>query len=659
MRCKYLAVSAISLMSATQAFGQANDPFLLGAIFLGTDATAADGEISVNNQDLTRNNPTDLQDVFKSQPAVQVGSSIPVYQKIFVNGVEENNLSITIDGARQNSRIFHHAATTYIDPELLRAVRVDPGVAPADAGPGAMGGAIAFETKEVYDLLAPGRNSGGRVSSEFQSNGASLANSLALYGRPSSFEYLFFGKRASSGDVRRDGAGADINGSETDLSSGLAKFALNLEDGSRLEMSYESVKDDAQRPNRPDFAALPRRGVLNDGTRKVSINRRSAVITYAGHGYNLVWNPTIQLAGNATDLFTGPFAGEAGAYAGESTSLTGKAQNEFSLPGGTLTAGVDFYRDAVDIAGEGAASHFAEEKAGNVGIFAQGRIDLTERLRMSDGLRYDHQTFEGVDGTKYNNGGFSASLAADYDVADRVTLSVGASRIWGGIALAESFLFDTGWTYPESIDPVTSQNIYLGFKADIGNGYDLSGKVFRTNIENARTLYESTGTETHGASPGDTSDLDAEGFELGAGYDWGLGFARLAYASVSAEVNGFDADSHSGRYLTTPLGNTLVLEAVHTFYDIGLTVGPDIQHTMGRDITYPGAPSGKTEDYTVLNAFAEYKPEHMNGMTLRLGISNLFNEDYSESATYGQEFGAITPLKEPGRTITAKLIFVF
>ena len=171
MRFYSLTVSTIALLSATQALGQAEDPFVLGTIFLGSDATEADGEIGLSNDDLTRINPTDLQDEFKSQPTIQVGSSLPVSQKIYVNGVEENNLNVTIDGARQNNRIFHHSATTYIDPELLRAVRVDPGVAPADAGPGAKAGAIAFETKDVDDLLPEGRSVGGRVSGEFQDTG--------------------------------------------------------------------------------------------------------------------------------------------------------------------------------------------------------------------------------------------------------------------------------------------------------------------------------------------------------------------------------------------------------------------------------------------------------------------------------------------------------
>lgn len=136
MKKTTFVAAVTATFTASIANAQATEPFVLGTIFLGSDATTT---IGIENEDLTRTNPADLQDVFKTEPTISVGSSLAVSQKIYVGGVEENNLNVTIDGARQNNRIFHHTATTYIDPELLKAVRVDAGVAPADAGPGARG----------------------------------------------------------------------------------------------------------------------------------------------------------------------------------------------------------------------------------------------------------------------------------------------------------------------------------------------------------------------------------------------------------------------------------------------------------------------------------------------------------------------------------------
>ncbi len=642
--------SALAIISATQAFGQAGEPFHLGTIFIGSDAT---NEIGIDNEDLTRTNPTDLQDVFATEPTVSVGSSLPISQKIYVNGVEENNLNVTIDGARQNNRIFHHSATTYIDPELLKAVRVDPGVAPADAGPAATAGAIAFETKDVDDLLDPGLTFGGTMSTEFRSNGGALTNSLALYGRSGNFDYLAFGKIANGG-LQQDGNGDDIVGSETALTSGLGKIGFNGADGSRVELSFERVKDDAERPLRADFAGI---GGGTD-TRLWTLERQNIVLTYTGADTGGIWKPTAQLAFNATDLYTGPMPGSTDAYSGKAESLTGKLENEFAVANGTITAGVDFYSDVVDITGEGTAVYFAEEKATNVGAYAQARLDLSDRFRVTTGARYDFQRFEGLDGTTYDNSGFSANIAGDYDVSDTLTISAGASRVWGGIALAESFLMDPAWTYPADIEPVTSENFYLGANATLG-AFDLNGKIFQTNIDNARNLYGGAATETFGADPGDTSDLDSKGFEIGATYNWSSGFARIAYANIESEIDGIDADSYTGRYLTTPLGDNLIIEVVHTFEDRALTIGADAQITFDRDGTYLGTPSGTLEGATVVNGFAEWKPQNIAGLTIRGEVNNLFDEHYTDRASYGQEFGSVTPLYEPGRSVSVLATYRF
>ncbi|MCJ7873565.1 TonB-dependent receptor plug domain-containing protein [Phaeobacter sp. J2-8] len=95
----------------------------------------ATGEVDVTSAGIALSNPADLSELFVAEPTIAVGSSIPMSQKVYVQGIEENNLAISIDGARQNNKIFHHNTTTLIDPALLKAVRIDPGVAPADAWP--------------------------------------------------------------------------------------------------------------------------------------------------------------------------------------------------------------------------------------------------------------------------------------------------------------------------------------------------------------------------------------------------------------------------------------------------------------------------------------------------------------------------------------------
>ena len=52
--------------------------------------------------------PQDMKDLFKNESSVSVGGSIPINQKVYVRGVEETAMLVTVDGARQNNKVFHY-----------------------------------------------------------------------------------------------------------------------------------------------------------------------------------------------------------------------------------------------------------------------------------------------------------------------------------------------------------------------------------------------------------------------------------------------------------------------------------------------------------------------------------------------------------------------
>src|SRR5690606_38346553 len=88
-----------------------------------TTITSAENTVSYDRDQLTKLNPKDIRDVFKRDASVSVGGSIAANQKVYVRGVEETAMAVTVDGARQNNKVFHHNTTNLIDPSLLKAVR--------------------------------------------------------------------------------------------------------------------------------------------------------------------------------------------------------------------------------------------------------------------------------------------------------------------------------------------------------------------------------------------------------------------------------------------------------------------------------------------------------------------------------------------------------
>ena len=632
-----------------------------------TGAEGDVGETVIGPEQLERINPIDIADVFREEPGVQVGSSLPMSQKVYVHGVEETNLAVSIDGARQNNKVFHHNATNLIDPSILKAVDVDAGIAPADAGPGALAGSINYETKDAIDLLAPDQSLGGFVTSTYNFNSDTVTTGLSAYGKHEGFEFLgyfTFGK----GDEFVGGNGHEVGGTKTDILSGLGKIAYETEDGHRFELSHDRVVDDAPRPFRPNAGFVDTGRPWEPRVRDFKMDRQNTVLTYTTTQPDGWWDPTFMLSYSKTEVDTTAYACPRGCpppsipvtypSIGETSSFNGKFQNKFSFDIGNVVAGIDFYSDRAELDAESTVLRFSDsgrEKATNVGIYAQARLEPWDRTRLSFGARADHQWFTGVTGAEFDNGGLSANISGEYDLTDFLTAKAGYSHVWAGIPLTENFVINPAWDYgADGPEPVTADNFMIGLEAHNG-GFSAEVSLFRTEIDNARVpLYAYSGA-VPAPFPGALAanrarDMVSEGVEIGAGYESADSAVKLKYAHIDVKVDGKDADSDLGNYLATPVGDIFTLTAQHTFRDWNLTIGGDLEY----------APQYKTYDeYKVVNLFAEWKPEQWENFSFRAELRNLFDENYSNRATYGQEFGNVTPLYEPGRSflLTAKATF--
>jgi len=602
------------------------------------------GQITITREDLERKNPQNLQEVFSGQPTIRVGSSVPMSQKVYVDGVEETNLSVSIDGSRQNNKVFHHNGTTLIDPALLKVVRVDAGVAPADAGPGALAGSIAYETKDVGDFLTDdGVGAFGKTT--FNTNGSSLTTNVAGYGRHQGLEALGFLTYGKGGKYKA-GNGRKVDGTETDIISGLGKAAVQTDGGSRFQASYERVYDDAPRPFRANVGSISGRPAWEPRVRDYTLDRQNLVFTYTDAMPTDLWNPKAVIAYGRTDIetpiFTRPVGTSTvpGRYPGEgaTSSFNGKLENTFAFRLGTVTTGTDFY---VDRANYEDRTMSATEKARNNGLYGQARLAPLDRLRLSFGLRGDRQVFEGTTGEDWTNSGVSYNASGEFDLLpEYLTAKAGFSRGWGGVQLAENFIMNPAWRYGAGPQAVTARNGTVGLEARY-DGFTAEGRVFRTRLDDARAARFAAGSANL------ARDVESKGYEVGLGYAWTGGFVRAKYADIDVTIDGQPADSDTGTYLATPIGQVLTFGGAHTVRSWNLTFGADVEIVLDYDKVQAGQKPLK--GYQTVNLFVEHRlPEHAN-LALRADVRNLFDETYADRATYGQEFGTVTPLYQPGR----------
>ncbi|SIQ48311.1 hemoglobin/transferrin/lactoferrin receptor protein [Rhizobium sp. RU35A] len=629
--------------AATNDAAPADGATVLDKIHVTGERTATSvSSVNIGAEQLEARNPDSIADVFRDEAGVSVGSSIPTSQKVYVNGLEETTLAVTIDGSRQNNRVFHHNATNLIDPSLLKAVDVDAGIAPADAGPGALAGSIAYETKDVKDLLSED-GFGGMVSETYNSNSRTFTTGLGGWGMQDGFEFLGF-LNYGKGSNYEAGNGAEVRGTETNLLSGLGKFAYEADSGDRFEISHERVRDDAERPYRANASAVTTGRPWEPRYRNYKLDRDNTVFTYTDTTPEGWWDPTIRLAYShssvKTPIFYDAGGGVGASYAGqgESGSLNGKVENKFTLENGTVVAGLDFYSDRIEL-DTAVNTEDARERARNVGIYSQARLEPLDAMRLSFGGRADKQWFEGTTGQEWDHQGLSGNASVEYDLTSFLTAKAGASHVWAGIPLAEAFIMNPAWNYGSSGPEVTTANNVMAGLEFHHDGYTAGANLFRNRISDARVAKWAS------ASANLNYDVETHGFEISTGYDWIDGFIKVKYAHIEAEIDGKPADSDTGNYLTTPVGNIITVSAAHIFADWGLRIGTDMEFA-------PEYKDGATTyaSYQVVNLYTEWKPEQLPHMTFRAEVQNLFNETYASRATYGQEFGNVTPLYEPGRT---------
>ncbi|MTH78498.1 TonB-dependent receptor [Paracoccus aestuariivivens] len=611
------------------------DPLVMRA--RDDDGNAADRGTSeyVADAELDRARMGDLKDLFAGIASVSVGGAIPVAQKIFVNGVDMLNLSVTVDGVMQNNRIFHHVSANAFDPGLMKFVRVDAGVAAADAGPNAMAGAVVMETVDAGDILAEGRNIGGNIRLSYADNGQTFGRSGTLAGRYGGFEWLGYLKSAT-GDDYETGAGDTVEGSAADLQSGLLKFAYETEDGHRFELSGQRMQDNALRPYRANFVSDGRPFPL----RNYDTDRRTYALSYQNTQAEGIWDPRVVIGYSEVDIGVAqPLEPELGTSRGLNKTTSVTIENRFHLSAtDSVTAGLDYYDR--DSRYRDDASGDVTESAENIGIYAQARLEPSDRLSVSFGARWDRQDFTGTSGWQDSYSGFSGNASLSYAVTETLKLRGGISSVFGGVTLEDNFIFNPDWDY-SGLKAARAENYTLGFDYESGD-LTVDGELFLTRIDDARvSSFRENGN----------ADAESRGFNLGLGYGWGDGFLRASYSYSTFEVNGTGTDSYAAVDLGAPLGGILALEVQHTPSGSAFTFGGSIEAAQAYDDQEVDADQG-IPGYGVLNLFTEYASASVEGLVIRGQIDNLFDKEYADRATYGQDYSSVTPLYEPGRTVS-------
>jgi len=568
-------------------------------------------------------------------------------------------LAVSIDGARQPGNVWHHNGNLTLDPMFLKSVEVDPGVTAADAGFGAAAGAIRYETVDAIDLLKSGKNLGGTAILGYDSNGQTFKTTLSGYGK-SDKGIDFLGMVSSAnGEDYEGGDGEEQRGTEADLLSGMIKLAYESENGHRFAYSSDYSKDDAERLLRLNLG--PIRGTYQFNETKAT--RWTNTFRYTSTRPTGAFDPEILVYTNQTDLrrpksWTRP----SGDFNSDVDSIGGKAQNTFTLDNGTITAGLDAYHNEINIERFYDTSltglpmaNLAEEESLGAGLYVQARIDTTDRLALSGGLRVDYQDFDSVDDQEFTDSGFSPNLTIEYNLGQGFGILAGYSYNWLGLEQGEPALYHArDFIYDEGLDSAHAENYKLGLTYK-QSALNASITYFDTTLTNP-VMYDYTLNTGYGIRI-NGEDINSKGVDLALNYSWDTGRAGIKYTYTDVTYD--DNLASPGLYVVVPVGNILTLSIDQALPSYNLKVGGDLQYAQTfDDKEFLAQGFLAMDNYTVVNTYADWTPASVDGLTFRLEVNNIFDEDYANRGTYPNT-AFIQETLSPGRSfaLTAKYNF--
>lgn len=596
------------------------EPVALDTIQVTADREAeSDADSVVDAKSIERFLSADLEDIFAGEPEVSVGSSVGVAQKVYVRGLEDPLLNVSVDGATQAGVLFHHTGRIAVDPDLLKRVEVDTGAGKATAGAGALGGAIRFITKDPEDLLREGENVGALVKLGSFSNTKGYSASTTIFGRLNDQWSTLVSVNQSDHERYEDGNGDEVPGTDARQQLGMAKLVGHFANGQTLRLSHEIRNDEGERPQRPQW-------VVSSFNKLYDLDGRRDTTTL-NYGVAPEGNPWLdaevtlyqtesEVEQNVEDRW--------GRYFGFSRSIGGDVRNISRLGEHSVTYGVDYREDKVN-AGY-AADKRAEEESGDVlGIYLQADVWLTQQLLLSTGARYDDYNLRDNNDQTFSEDAVSPNASLAWHALDGLTLKAGYAEAFRGPMPHDAFKFERAQNDPD-LKGEKAKNTEVGFDYVYQN-FTLSAEVYRSEVKDAIAdalfgpkIYQNIG------------DLESDGYRISTGYQWNALSAGLSFHSNDAEVDGQPLTVYEHNLLGNTIGDTWVTDLAYV-WSHNLEFGWQGRFVQGIDDLETTVGTIDKPGYGVHDLFVNWLPTGNEDLRLTLAVKNVGDKQYLDHAS--------------------------
>ena len=614
-----------------------------------------------------------LSDFLNVVPGVTVGGTSAVNQRIRIRGLEDSNLKVTIDGARQEGKLFYHMGDLTLDPDLLKQADVSVGNNSVTLGNDAIGGAVAFKTVDAADLLKPGQKIGAKVHAGYASNNDELLTSATVFAAPTDNVDLlaYYGKRDT--DSGEDGNGRELF-EDSKTESILLKAGAYIADDHHIGANFSSTEKKGIFPFRPDFPSRSEPPIPQQVKRDT-------------YGIDYKFNPSNPLIDIDTNVYQtktrilrdSEYLTKPGFDFNAEVQTTGaKIQNTSNIATnvGThkLISGVEHYKKESEMERDFVKK--GSDEATNTSVYLEDQW-TNGKLTLTPGVRYDrYKSPDFIAGGKtYDN--VVGALAASYEIAPLTQVFASYTQLFNGPDLSQTIFNSSGdKTYVNNdLKAEEGSNAEVGIVTTLrdltvaGDALQLSGKYFETDIENYIEFVRAgknrvgldcvtglSGGECQGAINKD-EDYKIKGVELAADYkmndfSMGLSYSR---ARSKGENTGYSIPSVTGS--SSESGDKYMVNLAYSpteTTDIGWRsthVASVMPNTAANDIKKPS--------YNVHDIFMNYSPRQIDGLKATVGVYNLFDEAYASHSSRLNPIDDVATDFEKGRNIKASLTYQF
>lgn len=693
---------ATALVLSATSVGAATDAETLDTVVVwGTEV--ASSSVKLDNESMAIKQADHVSDLLRAVPGVDVGGAHSLNQRITIRGMDDKDLKISIDGANQNTYMYHHMGNLQIHADILKSVDIEVGN--NSVVNGGLGGSVRFETKTARELLKPGNTFGARIQGTASSN---AGNSVAVTGYGllgEQVDFLAYYNRVNrdnysvGGDQIRDqngntvaGTDGEVKGLEGELDDALLKFGWDINEAHRLTFGYESYKDAGDYSYRPDMGLATDLAIANalniPLTYPTEFTRDTLTLNYNGIiGENTELRGSIFKNVSELDRDESGLASWRAAAAGQ---VTGKATNTglniiavtdinaFGQHG--LTYGLDYVKYKTDYQFSQSNSSnrkSADEQLKNTAVFIEDRWQVGGGVTLIPGIRHEiHDIDSAVVADKFSE--TTAGFGAQYDVNSHLMLHGSSTQLFKGPEIGETFTGAGLSDVPNNaIKAETGLNSEIGFAYENAlfgaERFSIGMTWFKTEINDY--IYDNAPHPSDNISSwkDNIGDLDVKGYEFYTGYDIGNLAALLSYSSSDSEINAFDEYAAlNGARLDRQQGDTFTFSLDYSVSAADITLHWDY---MNVDDVADQSPShvldGASSDtdkagYELHNVSARWQPQNaFNGLSVTLGVDNLFDEYYvSQSSRTGVSshplFGSLYLMDyEPGRNIKMTVAYDF